>query len=70
MAEAPSYEGAIISKEFNMEKGFYETMFLKQMKQIIDYQNLIAEMIEDLDADKREEYRNKYIALLEQLKQK
>lgn len=53
-----------------MEKGFYETMFLKQMKQIIDYQNLIAEMIEDLDADKREEYRNKYIALLEQLKQK
>lgn len=71
MAEAPSYEGAIISKEFNMEKGFYETMFLKQMKQIIDYQNLITEMLADMeDAEKREYFRNKYIALLEQLKQK
>lgn len=41
------------------------------MKQIVGYQNLITEMLADMeDAEKREYFRNKYIALLEQLKQK
>jgi hypothetical protein len=49
----------------------FQEYFVRSMKQIVGYQNLITEMLADMeDAEKREYFRNKYIALLEQLKQK